>query len=288
MKWVAKVLQLPVVVVCRWSFSRGPELLEKGQLVRGRRSAERTILQERRESRLPIRRRSEFPLDELEPRDTSRADPWVYRYLHGECRQVNVPGFDQGIEQGDAQLRRQVEDIGVEEILHGAADLFETSTGELRQPLEPLFVLRLLLRDSLGHLQESLSHQTLDLPERLGHHDRPHVGGVVRAALAEDQRPELREQGGRRAVQRSLELFLPLQIHQARELPAGELQHLLELLIEIGTVGRRRCLPPGQQLGNVRLGDLRSSGEIALLQSEFHEPLPDKESWIHLHAPVIN
>ena len=99
----------------------------------------------------------------------------------------------------------------------------------------------------------------------------------VWVTLAEDQLPDFPKQRRRLLPQHPLQFFLPLDVRQAGQLPARELEELVHLLVDVGPARRGRRLSPGQQLRDVGLGHLGGAGELALLQTKCLQPLPDHE-----------
>src|SRR6266566_780514 len=118
MERVPEVLQLPVVVQGRRPRVREPQLLEKLDFLRGRGAAEGGVLKEFLEPGLFADRLCGFPLDKRESLRLPWDDAVVQDDLQTERRQVDVPGFDQRIQERDAVLSRHVEDVRIEELEH--------------------------------------------------------------------------------------------------------------------------------------------------------------------------
>ena len=87
--------------------------------------------------------------------------------FHAEGLEVDVPGFDQRIQERDTVLNRHVEDIRVQELENHYPHLLIASIAELSHQAEPVFTFQFLLGDSLGHVQELLGDEALKLAERL-------------------------------------------------------------------------------------------------------------------------
>src|SRR2546428_3166808 len=124
MERVSEVLQLPVVVQGRRTLSLELQAPEKFDFLRGRGAAEGGILKELLEAGLVADGLSGLLLDELESLRLPRDDFVVQDDLQTERRQVDVPGLDQRIQERDAVLSGQVEDIRVEKLEHDDPHLF--------------------------------------------------------------------------------------------------------------------------------------------------------------------
>src|SRR6266699_576347 len=116
MQGVPEALQLPVVVEGRRPLVPEPQLLEKPDFLRGRRAAERRILKEFLEPGLFADRLFGFLLDKRESLRLPRDDAVVEDNLQTERRKVDVPGFNQLIQERDAVLSGHVEDVRIEEL----------------------------------------------------------------------------------------------------------------------------------------------------------------------------
>src|SRR5438876_11329637 len=123
MQRVPEALQLPVIVERRRPLALELQPLEKRDFLRGRRAAERRILKEFLQPGLFADRLVGFPLDKLESLRLPRDDAVVYVYLQTERRKVDVPGFNQRLQEGDAVLSGHVEDVRIEELDHDDPDL---------------------------------------------------------------------------------------------------------------------------------------------------------------------
>src|SRR5688572_14324973 len=109
MEWIPQVLQLPVVVE-RGRLSTGElERPEKLELFCGRTAAQRRILQKRLEPRLFIHRRGRFPFRKLDSLRGHGRQTAVQHDFDPECREIDVPRFEQRIQKRDAMVSRDVE-----------------------------------------------------------------------------------------------------------------------------------------------------------------------------------
>src|SRR5258707_12927925 len=120
MQRVPEALQLPVVVDGRRPLALELQPLEKGDFLRGRRAAERRILKEFLEAGLFADRLFGFLLDKRESLRLPWDDAVVQDNLQTERRQVDVPGFNQRIQERDAVLSGHVEDVRIRELDHAA------------------------------------------------------------------------------------------------------------------------------------------------------------------------
>ena len=201
--------------------------------------------------------------------------------VEGKGREVDAPGFDQRIEERDAVLGGEVEDVGVEELQHDHPGLFVASVAQLRHHMEPVVILQLLPCHSFDDVEQRLGDQPLQLAERLLFEDGAEVRRLLGGTFPEDEVANLAKQRRRVLRQLLLELPLPLDIGQPRQLSAGQLEEPVHLLVDVGPVGGRRRLAPSQQLGDVRLGHLGGAGELSLLQAELLQSLPDDQGDVH-------
>src|SRR5207245_9212521 len=87
--------------------------------------------------------------------------------LQGKRREVDVPEFDQRIQERDTVLAGHMEDVRIEELEHEHAHRFITSAAELCHGPKPRFVLQFLLSQSLDHIQQLLGDQALEFTEGL-------------------------------------------------------------------------------------------------------------------------
>ena len=116
MERISQALQLPVVVERGWPISCELELLEKLDFLRGRIARQRWIMQEGLEPRLFVDGWDGFPFHELKFFRVPGRQAAVQDDLHRERREVDVPRLDQRIQERDAILGRNVEDIRFQEL----------------------------------------------------------------------------------------------------------------------------------------------------------------------------
>src|SRR6266487_6060405 len=109
MQRVPEALPLPVIVEGRRPRVREPQLLEKRDFLDGCAAAERRILKEFLEPGLFADRLLGFPLDKLESLRLPWDDAVVKDNRQTERREVDVPGFNQRIQERDAVLSGDVD-----------------------------------------------------------------------------------------------------------------------------------------------------------------------------------
>jgi hypothetical protein len=170
-----------------------------------------------------------------------------------------------------------VEDVGVEELQYDHAGFFIASMAELRHHPEPVVIRQLLTGHPFDDIEQRLGHQPLELAEGRLLEDRAYMRFAFGSTFPQDHLTNLAEQGRRLRCELLLELLLPLNTRQPRQLSAGELQEPIHLVVDVRAIRRRGCPAASQQLRDVGLGHLRGAGELALLQAEFLEPLSDDQ-----------
>src|SRR6266540_6801660 len=131
MERVSEVLQLPVIVEGRRPRVLEPQLLEKLDFLCGRGAAEGRILKEFLEPRFFADGRFGLPLDKLESLRLPWDDPVVQDNLQTERREIDIPGFNQRIQEPDAVLSGHVEDVRIEELEHDDPHLLIAAATEL-------------------------------------------------------------------------------------------------------------------------------------------------------------
>src|SRR6184192_2133234 len=99
MERVSEVLQLPVIVEGRRPLALELQPLEKLDFLRGRGAAEGRILKELPQPRLFADGLFGFPLDKLESLRLPWDDAVVQDNLQAERRKVDVPRFNQRIQE---------------------------------------------------------------------------------------------------------------------------------------------------------------------------------------------
>src|SRR6266849_5740702 len=281
MERVSEALQLPIIVEGRRPLALELEPLEKRDLLRGRRAAQGLALQESLEPRLFNEMLLGFQFDNLKLLHVPSDQSVVQDDLQCKRREVDVPGFDERIQERDTVLAGHMEDVRIEELEHEHAHRLITATAELRHRPEPRFVFQFLLGKALDHIQQLLGDQALEFTEGLLLEHRAYVsfGGWI--ALAENHVADLAKQRFGLIPQRSLELLLALVVRQLREIPTRQLQELVHLVVNVGAVRCGGRAFPREQLGDVGLRHLGGVGEILLLEPEFLQPLPDHKRNIH-------
>ena len=94
-------------------------------------------------------------------------EPAVWDDFHAKGLEVDIPGVDDRIEEGDAVFNRDVEDVRVQKLENGNAHLLVAAAAELGHQAQPLFILQFLFGNSLGDIQKFLSDQAFEFAERL-------------------------------------------------------------------------------------------------------------------------
>src|SRR5713101_5261813 len=211
--------------------------------------------------------------------------PWgessVKHDIHAEGREVDIPRVDQRIQEGNAVFQRHVEDVRVQKLEDHDAHLLVASAARSSHRAEPFFAFQFLPGDPLYHVQKLLGDEALELTERLLLENRPYLLPSSRRALAQNQVSNFLKHGGRRVLEFLLQLLAALELGQLRKLAARQLEKLAHLLVEVGSIGRGGQFLPGQQLGDVGLGDLGGRRQVLLLQSQVFQPLPDDQANVH-------
>src|SRR5437588_11956091 len=137
---------------------------------------------------------SSFPFDKLEFLCIIRNKSPVQDDFHAEGREIDIPGFDQGIQEGNAVLDGHVEDIRVEELEDADPHRFITSAAKSRYRVEPGFIRQLVFRDSLDNVQQLLCDEALEFAEGLLLKNHPYLVLFAGRALAENQLSNFFEQ----------------------------------------------------------------------------------------------
>src|SRR5437762_13058185 len=113
MERVSEALPFPVVVQGGRPLALERQPLEKGDFSRGRAAAEGRVLQEFLEPGLVADRLCDFLFDKSESLRLPGDEAVVQDNLQTERRQVDVPGFNQRIQERDAILSGHVEDVRI-------------------------------------------------------------------------------------------------------------------------------------------------------------------------------
>src|SRR5206468_1019273 len=104
MKRVPEVLQLAVVIQRGRPSAVEPQLLQELDFCLGGTAAQRGVTKEFPEPRLFLERLIGRPFHELESLGVAGGQPPVEHDLHAEAPEIDIPGFDQRIHEGDAVL----------------------------------------------------------------------------------------------------------------------------------------------------------------------------------------
>src|SRR5207247_6684526 len=149
------------------TFSSEPQPPQETDLFRGRIAAQRRVTKEFPEARLFIEGLLRLLFDELELLGVAGSQPPVQHYLHAEASKVDVPGFDQRIQEGHAIFRREVEDVRVQELEDDHSHVFVAAAAQSCHQADPVLALKLLLGAPLDSVQELMRHETFELSEGL-------------------------------------------------------------------------------------------------------------------------
>ena len=200
MEGVSESLRFPVIVEGRTSFSLEPQLLEELDFLLRYISAEGRAVKEFSKSRLFLKGLVGFCFHELK----FAGLPWGYSPVqddfYAKSRQINIPGFNQRIQEGVAILQRHVEDIRIQEVEHDDPHLFIAPVAQSSHQAEPVFALQFLLDNSLGHVQKLLRDQASEFAERLLLENRADFLLLAGCALAEDQISNFFKSAGRSPI----------------------------------------------------------------------------------------
>src|SRR5438034_9512000 len=213
MERVSEVLQLPIIVEGRRPLALELQPLEKLDFLRGRRAAERRILEEFLEPGLLADRLLGVPLDKLESLRLPWDDAVIQDNLQTERREVDVPGFNQGIQERDAVLRGHVEDVRIEELEHDDPHLLIAAATEPSHHPEPVVILEFVLRHALDHVQQRLRDEAFELAEGLLFKARADVFLLLGFTLAQDQLADFVQQGSRIVPHVAIRFSLPLAVY---------------------------------------------------------------------------
>src|ERR1051326_6757094 len=112
MKWVPKALQFPIIIErCRAPAVFEAQPFKKFDFFWGHLSAQRTVFQKRPQARLLNRCQSSFPLDKFKPLQSAWSNSGIQSDLQTERPKIDIPRYDQRIEESDAAFRRCVENV---------------------------------------------------------------------------------------------------------------------------------------------------------------------------------
>jgi hypothetical protein len=210
-----------------------------------------------------------------------RDHPGIEDDVQRKRGEVDVPGFDQGIQERVAVVPRQVEDVGIEEVENDDPGFLEASATQLRHLAEPGVVGQFSLGYRGEQVEEPLGNQPLQLAEGLPFEDGTDVGFLIGVDLAKDQLAHFPEEGCPLIAEFLLHFLPALNLRQPGQLSTGQFQEPVHLGIDVGPARRGRRLLPGEQLRDVRLGHPGGASELPLLQAECLQPLPNHQRDIH-------
>src|SRR2546428_2161987 len=211
-------------------------------------AAERSSLKKFFEPRLFVQRFFQVPLKKFKLLNVPCGHSVVLDNLHSKSGEVDVPRFNQRIQEGDAVFYRQVKDSCIQELENEDPHLGITSVAEPSHPAEPVLIFQFLFSDSLDHVQKFLGDEALEFAEGLLLKDGAYLCFFVRVAFGENQLSDFFIQGAGWVPQFSLQLFPMLEVSELRKLTARELQQFADLLVKIGASRRGGQFFLSQQL----------------------------------------
>src|SRR5256714_7068199 len=166
-----------------------------------------------------------FPLDKLESLRHSWDDAVVEDNLQTERRKVDVPGFNQRIQERDAVLSGHVEDVRIEELEHDDPHLLIAAATEPSHHPEPVVILEFVFRYALDHVQQRLGDEAFELAEGLRFKDRADVFLPLGITLTQDQLADFVKQGGGLVPQFPLQFFLRWRSASLASSPLGSFKN---------------------------------------------------------------
>ena len=142
----------------------------------------------------------------------NRRDSSIQVDLQAKGSEIDVPRYDQWIQESDATLRSDIEHVRVQEFENRDAHLLITSTALPSHDPEPVFPFQFLSGHCLDHIQDLLGNQAFKLTKRFPLNNRAHLTSFIPFAFFEKQFPDFAEQRYRRTLDLLLEFLLPLDI----------------------------------------------------------------------------
>jgi len=167
-------------------------------------------------------RPSSFPLDKFKPLQSAWSNSGIQGDLQAERRKIDVPRYDQRIEESDAAFRRYVENVCIQEFENGNAHLFITSIALSCYGSERFFAPQFLSHQHLDDLQKRLSNQAFELAKRFLLENGTDLSSLRSLTFLKKQLSNLSEQRQRRSLYLLLEFLAPLwRSAKPASLPAG-------------------------------------------------------------------
>src|SRR5437870_2585414 len=179
MKRISEVLKLAIVIE-RGRVPSVPkaQLFEKLDFVCCRVSAQRTIPEKCPQAWHRHRSRSVLHLAKFEPLLACRSNSAIQEDVQAEGPKIDVPRYNQRIQERDAAFGRYVKNICIQKFENGDAHLFITSVALPGYCSEPIFASQFLSDHRLYHIQEFLSDQPFQLAERFFLENGTHLGSL--------------------------------------------------------------------------------------------------------------
>ena len=237
MQRVTEILELTVVVERRRVLAVEGEPLEEFDFLFSGVGAEDRVAEEGFESGLDGEGAWGGAFHELETLAVAGRETRVQRNLHAERFQVDVPGFDERVDVGNAVVDRDVEDVGVEKFENHDTRLMIAALAKAGDRAQPLFAPQFLAGGVFGDIEQFLGDEALQFAEWLLLKNCAYAAGVSRLAFAESQLAEGIEQWTRWASDPLFEVFLALKECEIRELTGREPEEDFDAGVNARAVG---------------------------------------------------
>ena len=193
MDGISEVLQFAVIVQWGWSSRVEVQLCQKLHLLCGDVPPWGRIVEKLFQPWLDDLQRARLLFNKLESFGPCARQSAAQNNLQAKCLQVDIPGVDHRIQEGDAVFDRDTEDIRVQKFENSDPHLFIAAVAKLSHLPEPLFTSQFLPSTRLSNIQQFLRNQAFELAKGLLLKNLLYFIPLVADALAEDQFPELLE-----------------------------------------------------------------------------------------------
>ena len=187
MKRVSQVLKFAIVIQRGRSSVLEAQLFEELDFLQRRICAKRAIFQEFSQSWLFLRGFLSFLFQKFKFLQVHWGDSAIQDDLQGERREINVPRYDQRVEERNTILRGYIEYICVQEFEDSNAHLFIASIAQSSHEAKPGFAPQFFPGQRLDHVQQFLGHQPFKLAEGFFLKNRADLCPLAPFALFNDQ-----------------------------------------------------------------------------------------------------